>query len=236
MARFDAPINANDASFQRVVLDAPLPVAAVFWTPTEIPRKQLNTALNKIAEEYAGEVLVVKLDVDDAPQAQEEYKVDTLPQFLFFRHESLIARARGLPTAEMLRPWIEYLLERGPKPSVKASPKEEASAGGVRPFTVTDADFNRVVLKAKKPALVDFWAPWCGPCQMVAPVVKELAQEYAGRVLVAKLNVDENPDTAGRFGVKSIPTLILFRRGKEIDRVLGAQPAHVLRQRLEAML
>jgi thioredoxin len=236
MAQYDAPINANDASFERVVLKAPLPVAAVFWSPAEVPRKQLNKALEQIAEQYAGEALVVKLDVDDAPEAQADYKVDVLPQFLFFRQEKLIARARGLPTAKMLHPWMEYLLERGPKPSIKKSPKEEEAAGDGRPITVTDADFDQVILKAKVPALVDFWAAWCGPCQMVAPVVEELAQEYAGHVLVAKLDVDVNPATAGRFGVQSIPTLILFRNGVQVDRVLGAQPAHVLRQRLEEML
>jgi thioredoxin 1 len=236
MAQYDAPINANDASFERVVLKAPLPVAAVFWSPRDVPRKLLNVPLERIAEQYAGEALVVKLDVDDAPQAQAEYKVDVLPQFLFFRQEKLIARARGLPTAEMLRPWMEYLLERGPKPAIKKPAEKDISAGDGHPITVTDADFDQVVLKGKKPVLVDFWAAWCGPCRMVAPVVEELAQEFAGRVLVAKLDVDANPATAGRYAVQSIPTLILFRRGEEIDRVLGAQPAHVLRQRLEAKL
>jgi thioredoxin 1 len=236
MVQYDAPINANDASFERVVLKAPLPVAAVFWSPTEVPRKQLNKALEKVAGEYAGEILVIKLDVDDAPKAQEEHKVDILPQFLFFREGNLIARARGLPTAEMLRPWIEYLLKRGPKPSTKRASEEKAPAGDGQPIAVTDADFDEVILKSKRPALVDFWAAWCGPCQMVAPVIEELAQEYAGRVLVAKLDVDANPATAGRYAVQSIPTLIVFRGGEEIDRVFGAQPAHALQQRLEAML
>lgn len=122
MVQYDAPINANDLSFERVVLQAPLPVVAVFWSAQEVPRQQLNAVLEQIAREYAGEVLVVKLDAADAPQAQAQYDVGTRPQFLFFRQENLLARARGMPDAEMLRPWVEYLLERGPKPESKKPP------------------------------------------------------------------------------------------------------------------
>jgi thioredoxin 1 len=236
MVQFDTPINATDASFERVVTQASLPVVAVFWSARETARQQLDAVLEQAAAEYAGQALVVKLDVADAPQAQTMYDVDTVPQFLFFRGGQLVARAKGMPSAKALRPWVEYLLGRGPRPVSKKPPSKEAPAGDVHPLVVTDADFERVVLGADAPVLVDFWAVWCGPCRMVAPVVEEIAKEFAGRALTAKLDVDANPMTAQRYGVMSIPTLIYFQNGREVDRVVGAQPASVLRQKLEALL
>ena len=101
------------------------------------------------------------------------------------------------------------------------------------PLTVTDATFAADVEHSPLPVLVDAWAPWCGPCRMVAPVIAELAAELAGKVLVTKLNVDENPQTAARFDVRSIPTMLVIRNGREIDRIVGAQPKAAIRQRLE---
>jgi thioredoxin 2 len=104
---------------------------------------------------------------------------------------------------------------------------------GDKPVTVSDATFAAEVEGAALPVLLDLWAPWCGPCRIVAPVIEELASEMAGRVRVAKLNVDENPATAARFRVQSIPTLLVLKEGRELDRMVGVQPKGAIVQRLE---
>jgi len=101
------------------------------------------------------------------------------------------------------------------------------------PLTVTDATFASEVERSPVPVLVDAWAAWCGPCRMIAPVIDELAAELAGRVRVAKLNVDENAATASRFDIRSIPTLLVIAGGREVDRIVGAQSKQAIRDRLE---
>jgi thioredoxin 2 len=101
-----------------------------------------------------------------------------------------------------------------------------------KPVTVTDHTFAAKVERSPLPVLLDMWAPWCGPCRIIAPTLEELAAEMAGRVRVAKLNVDENPATAARFKVRSIPTLLVLKAGQEIDRIVGVQPKAEIARRL----
>ena len=101
------------------------------------------------------------------------------------------------------------------------------------PAAVTDADFAQEVEQHEGVTMVDFWAAWCGPCQMVAPIVEEIAEEYEGRVKVAKLDVDANQDTAARFGVRSIPSILFFKGGEHVDTVVGAVPKVHMVEKLE---
>ena len=105
-----------------------------------------------------------------------------------------------------------------------------------KPFTVTDADFSNQVLEADKPVLVDFWADWCGPCKMIAPIVEELAEEDDGRVGFAKLDVDANPTIAMNYGIRSIPTLLVMKGGEVAEQIVGAVPKAVLKKKLDKVL
>ena len=102
-----------------------------------------------------------------------------------------------------------------------------------KPQVVSDQNFESEVIKSETPVLVDFWATWCGPCRMVAPVLEEIGTEQGEKIKIAKLDVDANPITAGRFGVRSIPTMILFKNGREAQRVVGYMPKEKLLQQIQ---
>lgn len=103
-------------------------------------------------------------------------------------------------------------------------------------FTFTDKNFDQDVLKSKTPVLVDFWAPWCGPCRFVSPIVEELAKEYKGKLKVGKLNVDENQQTAGKYGIMSIPSVLIFKNGNPVKTMVGAQGKENYKKEIEEAL
>ena len=105
-----------------------------------------------------------------------------------------------------------------------------------KPQEVTGAEFEKEVLKSELPVLIDFWAPWCGPCRMVAPVVEELAQEYDGKVKFVKVNTDDNVDTAVRYGIRSIPTLLILKGGQVVGQIIGFRPKYDLKKSLDSAL
>jgi len=106
----------------------------------------------------------------------------------------------------------------------------------MRTITITDENFNEEVLKSDKPVLIDFWATWCGPCKLIAPIVEELVDEYEGKAKIGKLDVDNNQQTAIKFGVRSIPTLLIFKDGKLKDTIIGAVPKGQIVQKLNSAI
>ncbi len=103
-------------------------------------------------------------------------------------------------------------------------------------ITLTEDNFEREVLKSEQPVLVDFWADWCAPCHRIAPAIEELAHEFDGSATIAKLNVDEEPELARRYGIRSIPSLLFFRSGEAVDRIAGVQPKRVLSEKLTELV
>jgi len=106
----------------------------------------------------------------------------------------------------------------------------------MKPITLTDDNFEKEVINSNKPVLIDFWAVWCGPCKIIAPVVEELAMEYEGKIKVGKLDVDENQQSSIKYGVRSIPTLLIFKDGKVKDTIIGAVPKSQIVQKLNSAL
>ncbi|HYG16269.1 MAG TPA: thioredoxin [Bacteroidia bacterium] len=101
---------------------------------------------------------------------------------------------------------------------------------------ITDNNFEEIVMKSNKPVMIDFWAVWCGPCRMVAPIVEEMSEEFHGKAVIGKLDVDNNPNISAMFGIRSIPTMLYFKDGKVVDKVVGAAPKNTLTQKLNAQL
>ncbi len=103
-------------------------------------------------------------------------------------------------------------------------------------LAITDANFEEVVLKSDKPVIIDLWAEWCGPCRMVGPIIEEMAIEFEGKAVIGKLDVDNNPETTTRYGVRNIPTILFIKNGEIVDKQVGAVPKNVLVKKLEALL
>ena len=232
---FDTPLNTTDQSLDRV-LAAGLPVVLVFIDGANA----LDEALNRLARQHAGQALLVKVNARENPASARRYQVTATPAVVTVRNKEAYSQAAPVTPAE-LEQHVAYLLGRGPKPQPKAAAASapgagpSASAGG-QPLTVTDATFDDQVLRSPQPVLVDFWAPWCGPCHLVAPTVDKLAREMNGRLRVVKVNVDENPRVAGTYGVQSIPTMMIVKNGQIADRWMGAQPEGAIRARVQKAL
>jgi len=248
---FDTPIKTNDQSINRV-LAAGFPVALVFLRGTATD--SLGQSMDRLAHMYAGRLLVVQMQIGDNPESTRRFEVNHPPSLVTLQDGKVRSRAESIYDSD-LEAHVAYLLGEGPEPAPKSanggingkkkspgktthSPefKNSGPSPAGNPINVSDANFNQQVLHSLLPVLVDFWAPWCGPCRMTEPILEKLASETVGRLVVAKLNVDENPQTAGSYAVRSIPTMMLMKNGKIIDQWVGALPEPVLRQRLAHVL
>ncbi len=243
----DSVIHTNRYSIDRV-LNAGVPLLLVFTTEARPLSPNATAALDELAARFAGKLLIARINAAEEPDLPARFQVRELPAAVVIRNGKPEATLVGAPRpndlrASALRDWAEYLVQGGPRPAINratlsatagppdahARPGTATDGGG--PRVLSDANFDRALAGAL-PLLVDFWAPWCGPCRMVAPSVERLAQEYAGRAVVAKMNVDENPQTQQRYRILSIPTLLIFKHGQVADQIVGAQPYAVLQQRL----
>jgi thioredoxin len=228
---FDVVLSSNDLSLDRV-LGAGLPVAKVFYDK-DLPA-DLRQTMDDLARQYAGRLLIVMLDRSDAPRAASRFGVHRFPTLVTVRDGKTVTSQEGVRAAD-LKPHIAYLLGEGPAPSPRVADRSNAGsrqATTKSPISISEAEFEREVLQADRPVLVDFWAPWCGPCRIVAPTLEALAREQSESLKIAKVNVDENPSLAGKYSVMSIPTMLVFSGGREVDRWVGALPDKVLRSRV----
>lgn len=248
LAVFDVPVHTSTQNVERAFA-AGLPLLLSFEVPVCEHCRSLAPTLEELARSYVGRALVVRVDNTEEGELAARYKITRVPTLLFWNDNAEVARIEGAVNFETVQTHLEYLLGSGARPSIANGPSIPlASAAATAastlprsvkngdPVTVTDSAFETLVLQSPLPTLVDFWAPWCVPCKMVSPAVEDLGHEYAGRLRVAKVNTDDNPDWAGRLGIMGIPTLIFFKRGREVDRVVGATTKAALRGHIERLL
>lgn len=233
MIATDVPVTVGDEAFERIVLQAAQPAAVLFCLDRFAKCRQMEERWAALARSHGERLRVARVDVAAERRWARHFGIERLPTTLWLRDGEVRQQVTGLIGDEEIAERATALLEDR-EPRLPEPPRGGLDSSG-GPVVVTDATFGAVESESR-PVLVDFWAPWCGPCRMIAPALESLAGEIGDRAVIAKLNVDENPATAQRFNVMSIPTLLIFRGGRVVDTLVGAQPAPVIRQRLTAHL
>jgi thioredoxin len=236
VAQADTPLLIASAGELEGYLASPLPILLYLWGG-ETLRADVKTELEKVAREQRGRILVIKADASRAPEAGEYFELGKHPLLIgWFNGEQLGRRSR--PWATDIQGMVDVLLVHAPAAPAGAVKEKEKDKKVVetKPIKVTEATFEKDVLKCALPVLVDFWAGWCEPCKQVAPILEKLAAEFAGKVRIAKVDVDANQNLAQAFRVMSIPTLMFVKGGKIVGQQAGALPEHILRDAINQLI
>jgi len=228
----DTPIMVDGSTLDEV-LQTELPVLLLVWNG-ETLKADVRNELDKAAKDHAGRILVVKADVSKSPDVAERFELGKHPVLLGWLRGDILAR-RPRPWNTDVQGMVEELLKHAPAATTAAVKKEDDMVNNA-PVHVTDQSFQKAVLESPIPVLVDFWASWCGPCKMIAPILDKLAAEYAGKIRIAKVDVDANQQLSQAFNVMSIPTLMFVKNGKIVGQQAGALPENVLRDAIGQLL
>ena len=225
MRLMDTPITTDDNNLAKVFAQN-LPMLLLFHK--DDMDKPLLDAVNKEAKRNAGELLIVRMNARENPNTYRKYGEPPTPSLVALTDKQKVkSDATAIRPADV-RNHIQHLLKDAPLPT-----KETKATGGTsKPVHVNSSTFRQEVLKSKQPVLVDFWADWCGPCHQIAPYIDKLAQEFGSKIKVVKLDIDANQPISQRYGVQSIPTMMIFEGGQPADKVIGANPV-ALRKMVE---
>ncbi len=194
-------------------------------------RSDARTEFDKAAAEHNERLRFARVDTRYAPATAARFEVEKNPVLITWVNGDVLAR-RGKPWGTDIKGMVEELLKVAPA----SEPKQEIIKVIKTPITVTEATFDELVVNSDLPVVVDFWAAWCGPCKKVAPVLDKLAGEYAGRLVIAKVNTDENRALSQYFRIESIPTLMLVKDHKIVGQSAGAYPEATMRQMFDRLL